>query len=359
MNQWSLPNKIDALMLKKDKKGVLFTLSQITALNNPLFAEFDEEYLRYVGDFRIQTLMDWGMYREALAWVCLDIELYPDQNYNYIRRERLKERILNLPKKKKQTLVTHPWQGVAGMYELKAIIEREIIHPLQEKELYERFKVTIPKSFMFYGPPGCGKTFFAQKIAERIGYNFVKIKTSDIASTYVHGTQIEIKRVFDEARNKKPIIMFLDEIEAMVPNRTRSDVYYHAKSEVNEFLGQLESEQNKGMIIIGATNYLHSIDDAILRPGRFDKKIFIGPPDAEARAEGFKLFLKSFPQDKIRYDYIADMTEFFTFAEMESICEDIKRYAIRSRIRINTDLVGKFVSKFKPDLDSSKLQEYF
>ena len=145
----------------------------------------------------------------------------------------------------------------------------------------------------------------------------------------------------------------------MVPNRTRSDVYYHAKSEVNEFLAQLESEQNKGMIIIGATNYLHSIDDAILRPGRFEKKIFIGPPDAEARVEGFKLYLQSFPQDKIRYDYIADMTEFFTYADIKAICEEIKRYAIRSKIKINTDLVGRFVAKFRPALDSNNIQEYF
>ena len=212
---------------------------------------------------------------------------------------------------------------------------------------------------MFYGPPGCGKTFFAQKVADRIGYNFVKIKTSDIASVYVHGTQIEIKRVFEEARSKKPIVLFLDEIEAMVPNRARSDVHQYAKSEVNEFLGQLESDENKDMIIIGATNFLHSIDDAILRPGRFDRKIFVGPPDAEARAEGFKMYLQSFPQDKIRYDYIADMTEFFTYADISLICEEIKRYAIRSKIKINTDLVGKFVSKFRPDLDGSKIQEYF
>ena len=113
------------------------------------------------------------------------------------------------------------------------------------------------------------------------------------------------------------------------------------------------------MIIIGATNFLHSIDDAILRPGRFDRKIFVGPPDAEARAEGFKMYLQSFPQDKLRFDYIADMAEFFTYADISSICESIKRYAIRSKIKINTDLVGKFVSKFRPDLDSSKIQEYF
>ena len=359
MKRWSLPNKIDELLLKKDRKGVLYTLSQITALNNQLFAEIDEEYLRYVGSFRIQTLMDWEMYREALAWVCLDLELYPHENTNQMLKEMLKERIYNLPKHRKESINPQPWKGVAGMYELKATIERDIIQPLQESELYKRYNVSIPKGFLFYGPPGCGKTFFASKIAERINYKFIKIKTSDIASIYIHGTQLEIKKVFDEARAKQPVVLLLDEIESMVPNRASSDVNFSYKSEVNEFLGQLENDQNKGMIIIGATNYLNSIDNAILRPGRFDKKIFIGPPDAEARAEGFKLFLKSFPQDKIRYDYIAEMSEYFTYSDIKTICEDIKRSAISAKTKITTDLVGKHITRFKPQLNEGELQKYF
>ena len=144
----------------------------------------------------------------------------------------------------------------------------------------------------------------------------MKISTSDIASTYVHGTQLEIRRIFKEARSKKPLVLLLDEIEAMVPNRRNSDVSHHYKSEVNEFLSQLESKENEGLIIIGATNHLGSIDEAILRPGRFDKKVFVGPPDAEARAEGFRMFLKSFPQDKIRYDFLAEMSEYATYADI-------------------------------------------
>jgi transitional endoplasmic reticulum ATPase len=359
MNRWTLPSKINKLLLKNDRKGVLYILSQITALNSPLLAETDEDYLRYVGHFRIQMLMQWGMFREALAWACLETELYPDNFNNLVLKENLKRRINNIPKELGEEVEIKSWKDVAGMYELKAIIERDIILPLKEKHLYKKFGVSVPRGFMFYGPPGCGKTFIANQIANRIGFDFMEIKTSDIASTFVHGTQIEIRRVFDEARARAPIVLFFDEIESMVPARNRTDVSHHYKSEVNEFLGQLEKREGKEVIIIGATNYLNEIDQAILRPGRFDKKIFIGPPDYTARAEGFRLYLKDFPQENVKYDIIAELTEYFTFADILLVCDEIKREAIARRQKINTDFIGRHVSNYKPRLNEKEIQQYF
>ncbi|MCX5704301.1 MAG: hypothetical protein NT066_07440, partial [Candidatus Omnitrophica bacterium] len=168
IKRWSLPLKVEKLLLKKDKKGVLYLLSRITALNTKTFIKHDTEYLRYVGQFRIQMLIDWKMYREALAWVCLECELYPQNLEAQILKESLKARIYNIPREQeKNTVVLKPWYDVAGMYELKATIESDIIRPLQEWKLYEKFGVSIPNGFLFYGPPGCGKTFFGRKIAER------------------------------------------------------------------------------------------------------------------------------------------------------------------------------------------------
>jgi transitional endoplasmic reticulum ATPase len=353
MQRWSLPLKIEKHLANGDQAKVLYLLSRITALNSNAFVEHDKEYLRFVGQLRIELLIDWFMYREALAWVCLECEIYPENIEYQILRENLKAHILNIPKDEKEKAIpTKPWNDVAGMYELKAIIERDIIRPLTERKLYEKFNVNVPNGFLFYGPPGCGKTYFARKIAERINYKFIEVRTSDIASTFVHGTQEEIKKVFENARNNVPAILFFDEIEAMVPSRINPDVSFHYKSEVNEFLGQLDKKLNKGLIIIGATNYINRIDEAILRAGRFDKKIYIGPPDLSARVEGFKVFLKNYPQNGIRYDFIGEMSKNFTFADIELVCEDIKRRAIELRIlKLDTDFVGKIVSKYKPKLN--------
>jgi len=360
IQRWSLPLKVEKLLARNDRRGVLYLLSRITALNDKAYADLDKEYLRFVGQFRIQLLIDWFMYREALAWVCLECELYSENLEAQILKESLKAHILNLPQNKSEERVSlKPWHGVAGMYELKAIIERDIIRPLTDWELYEKFNVNIPNGYLFYGPPGCGKTFFAHKIAERIEYEFIQIKTSDIASIYVHGTQKEIKRVFEDARKKIPAVLFFDEIEAMVPNRKRTDVSYHYKSEVDEFLAQLEKKNSQGLIIIGATNFIKSIDEAILRPGRFDKKIFIGPPDLTARAEGFRMYLRDYPQKKIRYDFIGEMSRNFTFADIELVCGEIKRNAIEQKyLRLDTDFVGKFVSRYRPSLTDEMLLDY-
>ena len=361
MQRWSLPVKIERLLAKDDREKVLYLLSRITALNSKDFASLDQDYLRFVGQYRISLLIDWFMYREALAWTCLECELYPDNKEYQILKETLKAHILNLPDgKSKNKVKVKPWKDVAGMYDLKSIIERDIIRPLSDKALYERFGVEIPSGFLLYGPPGCGKTFFASKIAERIGYNFIQVKTSDIASTYVHGTQIAIKKIFEDARKKTPAVLFFDEIEAMVPSRTRVDVSFHYKSEVDEFLAQIDKKLNKGLIIIGATNHLKGIDDAILRPGRFDRKIFIGPPDITARAEAFKVYLKDFPQRGIRYDYIAEISKNFTYSDIELICNEIKNEAISTRLlSLDTNIVGKFVTRYRPGLNDEKLSTYY
>lgn len=360
---WTLPPIIGKQLLKNDRKGVLVSLSRLTSINSAyrLWQDYDEEYLRYIGQFRVQLLIEWKMYREALAWVCLECELYPDNMDAFILKESLKERIYNLPKSQRipKTNNLPEWNGAAGMFQLKAMIEKDIIMPMNSGALYKKFGIPIPNGFLFYGPPGCGKTFFARKIAERIRYNFKEIKPSDVGSTYVHGTQLELKRLFDEARKIAPCILFIDEIDALAPSRNIGDILFHYKAEVNELLTQLDNKQNEGLIIIGATNYISNIDPAVLRPGRFDKKIFIGPPDLKARVEAFKMYLESYPQEKLRFDLIAELADNFTFAEIEFVCNELKREAISLNKKLDTDYVCAAVNSFNPKLSDDEIEKYF
>jgi len=361
MKKWSIPSKVYQYIYQDKKDKALALLSEITALNQGgLFEELDESYLRYVGEFRIQLMMDWGYYREALAWACLECELYPDNTSAFIFKENLKQKIRNLPKgiEAPTKKLSDDWGDIAGMRDLKNIIERDIIIPFTNKELYRKYKIPLPNGYIFYGPPGCGKTYFASKLAKKINYNFIKITPSDIGSTYVHGTQLEIGRVFEEAKKKAPALLFFDEFESIAPKRTASDVSHHYKSEVNELLTKIEGVSKSGVLFIAATNHLKSIDSAILRPGRIDKRIFIGPPDYEARIEAYKMYLKDRPIKEIKYEFISESSEFFTFADIEEVCNEAARLAFSKKLPISTDILGKVVNNYQPDLNDDIIKGY-
>lgn len=361
---YALPSRISSLMARNRTSDVLNKLSEITAnvdLRNVLFPDYISGCQKYVRYFRIQFLIDKRMYQEAYAWCCYETELFPENMEILPLKQWVKKRLIaptELPDKDEQEK-DDKWKDVAGMFELKAIIERDIIRPIKDWKLYSRFRVNIPRSFMLYGPPGCGKTYFARKIADRLGFNFYEIHPSDIGSIYVHGGQTQIRDIFIKARKNRPAVLFFDEIEAFAPNREEAGLHHHYRSELNELLTQLDKNRNKRMIIIGATNYLRNIDKAVLRPGRFDKKIFVGPPDAAARADAFKQYLRDIPQDFIKYELVSEFAEHFTFAEIEAVCTAVKQEAIDRKKPINTDMVCSIVNNYMPALNKEKLNQYY
>jgi len=363
MEAYKIPEKIQSLVYKGKKDSALWLLGKlIKDIDSGIYADYYKDFVRYINMYRIKLLIDWRMYRDALAYTCLENELYPENPNAKAYKEYLKTRLINIPKtksKKSDTLhETKKWKGIAGMRELKTIFERDIILPFAERELYNQYKVPLPNGILLYGPPGCGKTFIARKLSEQVSFNFMEIKPSGLGSIYVHGSQLEIKRIFEEAENKKPSILFLDEIEALVPNRSSSDVSYHYKAEVSEFLAQLDQCHKKGILVVGATNYIKNIDNAVLRPGRFDKKIFVGPPDLEARIEAFKITMEGRPQENIKWLYLAEMTEYYTFAEIEHIINEASRMAISKKSLITTNILGSAITNITPELNKEKMKLY-
>lgn len=226
------------------------------------------------------------------------------------------------------------FKEVAGMEEQKKLIIEGFINVLNNRECAEAYGI-VPPSLLFYGPSGCGKTFFAENLAGELGVNFIKVVPDDIASTWVHGTQEKICEIFRKAEEEAPTILFFDEFDAMVPNRTDSDLH-NQNGEVNEFLCKLNNASQKGVYIIAATNHPESIDRAVLRTGRIDEMIYIGMPEKEARESLFRLLLSKLPSDKdIDYGKLADLTQGYN-------CSDIKYIVqLASRRMFNASIAQK------------------
>lgn len=260
------------------------------------------------------------------------------------------------PKEKKKG---KGFSAIAGMQELKETIQLDVIDALNDKERYAEYGLTIPNGMLLYGPPGCGKTFFAEKMSEEIGFNFYQIKPSDIQSKFVNASQENIKNLFDEARQNAPSIIFIDELDALVPSRDTSNISHMNTSAVNEFLAQMNNCGEDGIFIVGATNRPNAIDPAILRSGRLDKHIYLPPPDFEARKLMFELYLKKRPTEVgLNYEQLAKATENYVSSDIKFLCDEASRKALKGNMRITKAIVLETIRSNKPSISLQELNSY-
>jgi transitional endoplasmic reticulum ATPase len=247
---------------------------------------------------------------------------------------------------------------IAGMEELKETLFNDVIRALAEKELYEEYGLTIPNGMLLYGPPGCGKSFIAEKLAEEAGYHFEEIKPSSLASIYVHGSQEKIGQLFDEARKNAPTILNFEEFDALVPKRD-GHAGSHQAGEVNEFLTQLNNCGKNGVFVIATSNQPDLIDPAVMRAGRIDKIFYVPPPDFKARKAMFQLLLKKRPVDfGIDYDQLAHSTENFVSVDIQHLVNEAAREALKQRAKITQEILQQVIEETKPSVSNDEIKKY-
>jgi len=246
---------------------------------------------------------------------------------------------------------------IAGMDDLKDMLRKRVIMILQDKELAEKYKLTPPNGMLLYGPPGCGKSFFAEKFAEETGFNFILVKASDLGSIYIHGSQGKIADLFKKAEENAPSVLCFDEFDAFVPSRS-GDLGSNQAGEVNEFLSQLNNCSKRGIFVIATSNRPDKVDPAVLRTGRIDKQVYVPMPDLTARRLMFELYLKDRPCDEIDSNALAEKADGYVASDIAYVVNEAATIAAFNHENITQELLIKTIEGIKPSISKELLKEY-
>ena len=223
-------------------------------------------------------------------------------------------------------------KAVAGMSSLKKQLQEEVVEIFQSPAKFRKYGISIPNGILLFGPPGCGKTFIARQLASELKCYFSEVSPSDIADSYVHGTTMRIRKLFEEAISKAPSVLFIDEFEALVPVRDTIGGHNQYKAEeVNEFLARMGTCSEMGVLLIAASNAPWTIDPAVQRSGRLDKKIYVGPPDQTARGEILAHHLTGrYTIPDLRTELIAETLTGYSSSDLKLLVDEAAKLAVKS-----------------------------
>ncbi len=222
------------------------------------------------------------------------------------------------------------FEDVGGMDHVKEEIKIKIIHPMQHPELYKAYGKKIGGGILLYGPPGCGKTHLARATAGQVDAKFISVGINDILDMWIGGSEKNLHHLFEMARQNVPCVLFFDEVDAL--GASRSDMKQSSgRHLINQFLSELDGieSSNEGLLVLAATNAPWHLDSAFRRPGRFDRIIFVQPPDEEGRNGILKVLLKDKPLKDIDYNKIAKETKDFSGADLQALVD----FTIEEKLR--------------------------
>jgi len=244
------------------------------------------------------------------------------------------------------------WEDIGGLEDVKRELREAVEWPLKNPEVFKRFGIRPPKGILLYGPPGCGKTLLARAVATESEANFITIKGPEVFSKWVGESEKAIREVFRKARMAAPAIIFFDEFDSLVPKRGMG---FGDSGVTERVISQLLTEMDgimrlEDVVVIAATNRPDIIDPAVLRPGRFDRLIFVPAPDEKGRLEIFKIYTKNMPLAKdVSLEELAKATNGYSGADIEALCREAALNALRR------DINAKEVTKADFDAAMEKI----
>ncbi|HOM72891.1 MAG TPA: ATP-binding protein [Armatimonadota bacterium] len=233
---------------------------------------------------------------------------------------------------------TVTFSEVGGLDDIKKVIHRKIILPFQRPDLYQKYGKTAGGGVMLYGPPGCGKTLLARATAGECNLPFLNIRIEDILNPWIGMSEGNLHEAFETARKSAPCVLFIDELDAIAFSR-RKHIGSSGRPLVDQLLQELDAigVDNTGLLILAASNAPWDVDDALKRPGRFDRTIFVPPPDEPARLQILKIQLSSVPTASVDLKKLAKNTPLFSGADLKSLVDYAVDQAIEEALDTGTE----------------------
>lgn len=224
---------------------------------------------------------------------------------------------------------------VGGLDEVKKRLNDSFLEPMKHPEIAAAFGKSLRGGLLLYGPPGCGKTFIARAVAGELGARFLTVSMADILSSFMGESEKNVRAIFTKARELSPTVLFIDELDAVAGKRSNLGGAAWLKSVVNQLLLEFDgvSTQNEGLFVLAATNHPWDVDEAFLRPGRFDRTLLVLPPDEPARDAVLRHHLSKRPIAGIDLGWVVDRTEGFSGADLAFICDTAAEIAMNESIR--------------------------
>ncbi|MEM3351850.1 MAG: AAA family ATPase [Saccharolobus sp.] len=258
------------------------------------------------------------------------------------------------------------WNDIGGYEDVKKEIREYIELPLKNKDVAIKYGLRPPKGILLFGPPGCGKTLMMRALANEAKLNFIYVNISDIMSKWYGESEARLRELFNNARKNSPCILFFDEIDTIGVKReshTGDSVTPRLLSLMLSEIDGLHSDD--GVIIVGSTNVPQLLDKALLRAGRFDKMIYLGPPDKAARKQILEIHCRGKPlANDVDFDKIAEMTERYSGADLANLCQEAARKVAAEAIekgvdrKITMNDFIELIKKYKPSITLQMIEDY-